>query len=625
MRARARVARARELQRQHHVLERGASAGSSWKLWNTKPTRSARTRRARVLVEREQVAAGQLHRAGGGNVQPREQSQQRALARTRGADDRHGLAGLHNEAHVLHDGERVIGRGDLFGKRLNLHNVRLMIQGLHSFVRTALFALVVSLAAVQAAAAPRTLMIFGDSLSAAYNISADQGWVRILGDRIAQAKLPWTVVNASISGETTAGGLRRLAEDLKRHKPAVVVIELGANDALRGQPVAGMRTNLEEMIRLARQARAEPVLVGLMIPPNYGIEYAAQFRDMYPAIARKQKTAFVPFLLEGIADKPELFQADGLHPVAAAEPRVADNVWLDARARASRRQVTELPFHRERPESLVSTPLSLDELSQFGNILDARSPSEFNEDHLPGAHQLPGAGRRRARTRGHDLQAAGRIRGQARGSAARGEEHRAPPRGASSPTGRGTGVRSSIAGVAVDGRARSRTCCARWDGMRCGSKAATRPSASRSSPISRNCPRASLSRDLRRHGLRQEPPARGAGQAGAQVLDLEVLAAHRGSVLGELPDEPQPSQKSFETSLWSSLSRFDPARPVFVESESKKVGNLRVPETLIARMRDSECLRPGSRGRSRAVAAPHGGLRALRARASTPSRRSSIA
>jgi acyl-CoA thioesterase-1 len=202
-----------------------------------------------------------------------------------------------------------------------------MIQGLHSFVRSALFALVALLASAQAAPGPRTVMIFGDSLSAAYNLSADQGWVHILGDRIAQAKLPWVVVNASISGETTAGGLRRLAEDLKRHKPAIVVIELGANDALRGQAVAGMRTNLEEMIRLARQARAEPVLVGLMIPPNYGIEYAAQFRDMYAAIAAKQKVAFVPFLLEGIADKPELFQADGLHPIAQAEARVADNVW----------------------------------------------------------------------------------------------------------------------------------------------------------------------------------------------------------------------------------------------------------------------------------------------------------
>ena len=142
------------------------------------------------------------------------------------------------------------------------------------------------------------------------------------------AKLPWTVVNASISGETTAGGLRRLAEDLKRHKPAVVVIELGANDALRGQPVAGMRSNLEEMIRLARQARAEPVLVGLMIPPNYGIEYAAQFRGMYAAIAAQaEDRRSCPSCSRASPTSPSSSRPTGLHPVAAAEPRVADNVW----------------------------------------------------------------------------------------------------------------------------------------------------------------------------------------------------------------------------------------------------------------------------------------------------------
>jgi acyl-CoA thioesterase-1 len=105
------------------------------------------------------------------------------------------------------------------------------------------------------------------------------------------------------------------------------VIALGANDALRGQPVAGMRSNLEQMIKLARQARAEPVLVGLMIPPNYGIDYAAEFRDMYPSIAAKSRVPLVPFLLEGIADKPEMFQRDQLHPTAQAQARIADNVW----------------------------------------------------------------------------------------------------------------------------------------------------------------------------------------------------------------------------------------------------------------------------------------------------------
>jgi acyl-CoA thioesterase-1 len=197
----------------------------------------------------------------------------------------------------------------------------------HPLLRRALLLAALLVAPAAADAAARTVMVFGDSLSAAYNLAPEQGWVHLLGDRIARSHLPWRVVNASVSGETTAGGLRRLAEDLKRHKPSVVVIALGANDALRGQPVAGMRSNLEQMIRLARQARAEPVLVGLMIPPNYGIDYAAQFRDMYASIAAASRVPIVPFLLEGIADKPEMFQRDQLHPTAEAQPRIADNVW----------------------------------------------------------------------------------------------------------------------------------------------------------------------------------------------------------------------------------------------------------------------------------------------------------
>lgn len=195
----------------------------------------------------------------------------------------------------------------------------------HAFLWRALLLALLSFVPAAASAA-RTVMVFGDSLSAAYNLSPGEGWVHLVEERIARSKLPWRVVNASVSGETTAGGLRRLAEDLKRHKPSVVVIELGANDALRGQPVAGMRSNLEQMIRLVRAARAEPVLVGIMIPPNYGIDYAAEFRDMYAKVAARDKLPLVPFLLEGI-DAPELFQNDQLHPTAQAQPRIADNVW----------------------------------------------------------------------------------------------------------------------------------------------------------------------------------------------------------------------------------------------------------------------------------------------------------
>ena len=183
------------------------------------------------------------------------------------------------------------------------------------------------LAASLPASAARTLLVFGDSLSAAYGLAPTQGWVHLLGARIAAEKLPWSVVNASVSGETTAGGLRRLPEDLKRHKPSMVVIALGANDALRGQPVAGIRANLEKMVRLARAANAEPVVVGIMIPPNYGIDYAAQFRDLYPAVAKQLKAPLVPFLLDGLAEDPANFQPDQLHPTAKAQARIVDTVW----------------------------------------------------------------------------------------------------------------------------------------------------------------------------------------------------------------------------------------------------------------------------------------------------------
>lgn len=186
-------------------------------------------------------------------------------------------------------------------------------------------ALALALAASPAlAAAERTVLVFGDSLAAAYGMAPAQGWVSLLAERLTT---PWRVVNASISGETTAGGVRRLAEDLKRHKPAVVVIELGANDALRGQPIAAIRANLEKMIGLTREARAEPVLVGLMIPPNYGIEYAAEFRDLFPALAAKHKLAFVPFLLQGVAERRELFLPDQVHPNVEAQRMILDNVW----------------------------------------------------------------------------------------------------------------------------------------------------------------------------------------------------------------------------------------------------------------------------------------------------------
>ena len=172
-----------------------------------------------------------------------------------------------------------------------------------------------------------TVMVFGDSLSAAYGLSAREGWVSLLAERLAKAHSPWKVVNASVSGETTAGGASRLPPELERHRPSIVLIELGANDALRGQPVAAIRANLERMIALVRRSHAQPVLVGIMIPPNYGIDYAREFRELYPDVARKEHVPLVPFLLAGVVEHDDLFQADRLHPTAAAQPRILENVW----------------------------------------------------------------------------------------------------------------------------------------------------------------------------------------------------------------------------------------------------------------------------------------------------------
>ena len=168
------------------------------------------------------------------------------------------------------------------------------------------------------------VMIFGDSLSAAYGINAKDGWVALMEAKLRPQGI--AVVNASISGETTRGGLSRINADLARLSPTIVVLALGANDGLRGLPNADTRKNLEAIINLARAASARVVLVGIQIPPNYGLEYAQQFRDMYADLAAKYKLPFVPFLLEGFADRLELFQADRLHPTAAAQSKILDNV-----------------------------------------------------------------------------------------------------------------------------------------------------------------------------------------------------------------------------------------------------------------------------------------------------------
>lgn len=174
--------------------------------------------------------------------------------------------------------------------------------------------------------ATKTLLVFGDSLSAGYGIRQDAAWPALLQRRLAERRMDYSVVNASISGETTAGGRSRIAEALGRHKPAVVVLALGANDGLRGLPLAGMRDNLATIIGASRNARARVLLVGMRLPPNYG-PYAGDFAASFRELAQREKVPLVPFLLEGIADQPTLFQADALHPTAEAQARLLDAVW----------------------------------------------------------------------------------------------------------------------------------------------------------------------------------------------------------------------------------------------------------------------------------------------------------
>ncbi len=167
-------------------------------------------------------------------------------------------------------------------------------------------------------------MVFGDSLSAAYGLSPREGWVSLLETKLKPRNI--SVVNASVSGETTRGGLSRIAADLKRHQPTLVLIALGANDGLRGLPNADTKKNLDAMIAAVRAANARPVLLSIQIPPNYGIQYASELANIYPTLAKKNKLPSPPFLLAGIADKLDLFQADRLHPVAAAQPIMLNNV-----------------------------------------------------------------------------------------------------------------------------------------------------------------------------------------------------------------------------------------------------------------------------------------------------------
>lgn len=187
--------------------------------------------------------------------------------------------------------------------------------------------LLLSASALASAQTAPKILVLGDSLSAAYGIEVEDGWVELLERRLEREGYPHQVVNASVSGETTEGGLKRLPRLLEAHQPAWVILELGGNDGLRGYPVSEMRRNLGKAVALSREAGAGVLMLGMQIPPNYGRRYTDQFTAAYPSLAEERELPLVPFMLEGIATQQSLMQRDGIHPNAEAQPLILNNVW----------------------------------------------------------------------------------------------------------------------------------------------------------------------------------------------------------------------------------------------------------------------------------------------------------
>ena len=197
-----------------------------------------------------------------------------------------------------------------------------------AFVRSFVLFLLCALVAVPPAAQKqRVLLVWGDSLSAAYGIETEQGWVHLLAGRTNREFPSFRVINGSVSGETTTGGLERLPAMLAEYSPEVVILELGGNDGLRGIPVEAIRENLDAMIRLIRANGAQVLLAGIRIPPNYGRRYTEPFHQNYFSLAEEHGLPLLPFLIEGIPENPALMQDDGIHPVAEAQPIILENVW----------------------------------------------------------------------------------------------------------------------------------------------------------------------------------------------------------------------------------------------------------------------------------------------------------
>jgi acyl-CoA thioesterase-1 len=197
----------------------------------------------------------------------------------------------------------------------------------HSILKTCCAILALALWLPLAAHAAKNILVFGDSLSAGYGIATEKSWVYLLQQELVRTQSGFGIVNASISGETTAGGRQRIGQALKQHRPAIVILELGANDGLRGYSTKDMETNLGAIIMRSQRAGAKVLLIGMELPPNYGTAYTREFHDLYPRLAKKYRILLLPFLLEGVG--ADQFQPDNLHPVAEAQPRIMLNVMQE--------------------------------------------------------------------------------------------------------------------------------------------------------------------------------------------------------------------------------------------------------------------------------------------------------
>jgi acyl-CoA thioesterase I len=176
-------------------------------------------------------------------------------------------------------------------------------------------------------AAGKTILVFGDSLSAGYGLAISRGWVALLEEKLKRERIDYSVANASVSGETSAGGRARIDAALERHRPSVVIVELGGNDALRGLPIAQMKSNLASIVERSKKGGARVLLVGMRMPPNFGPDYMAAFEQAFAGVAKSEKVALVPFMLEGFGDDLDYFQPDRIHPNERAQPLILDTIW----------------------------------------------------------------------------------------------------------------------------------------------------------------------------------------------------------------------------------------------------------------------------------------------------------